>query len=215
MYDLHMRYLERDGRFDASDSTVRGDLLTLESSGDGTRYRIEPEALRQLDGNGQPIEGPLAEHYVLHKTSGMNMDKVKSYIEANNDRFINELFDLIRIPSISAEAARRPDMQRCAEWLAAALVKAGADRAEVMPTEGNPLSMPRRSSTGRPARSSSTAIMMSCRSIRVPSGARIPSSRLCATAASGRAAPMTTRGSCGCTPRPSRRCAPPGHSPAT
>lgn len=34
----------------------------------------------------------------------MNMDKVKSYIEANNDRFINELFDLIRIPSISAEA---------------------------------------------------------------------------------------------------------------
>ena len=33
------------------------------------RYRIEPEALRQLDGNGQPIEGPLAEHYVLHKTS--------------------------------------------------------------------------------------------------------------------------------------------------
>ncbi len=67
------------------------------------------------------------------------MDKVKSYIEANNDRFINELFDLIRIPSISAEAARRPDMQRCAEWLAAALVKAGADRAEVMPTEGNPV----------------------------------------------------------------------------
>ena len=70
MYDLHMRYLERDGRFDASGAyTVRGDLLTLESSGDGTRYRIEPEALRQLDGNGQPIEGPLAEHYVLHKTS--------------------------------------------------------------------------------------------------------------------------------------------------
>lgn len=67
------------------------------------------------------------------------MDKVKSYIEANNDRFINELFDLIRIPSISAEAAHRPDMQRCAEWLAAALVKAGADRAEVMPTEGNPV----------------------------------------------------------------------------
>ncbi len=67
------------------------------------------------------------------------MDKVKNYIEANKDRFINELFDLLRIPSISAESARRPDMQRCAEFLAAALVKAGADRAEVMPTAGNPV----------------------------------------------------------------------------
>ena len=67
------------------------------------------------------------------------MDKAKLYIEANKGRFINELFDLLRIPSISAEAARKPDMQRCAEWLAAALAEAGADRAEVMPTEGNPV----------------------------------------------------------------------------
>ncbi|WP_304952895.1 dipeptidase [uncultured Alistipes sp.] len=67
------------------------------------------------------------------------MDKAKLYIEANKERFINELFDLLRIPSISAEAARKPDMQRCAEWLAAALAEAGADRAEVMPTEGNPV----------------------------------------------------------------------------
>jgi len=67
------------------------------------------------------------------------MDKAKLYIEANKERFINELFDLLRIPSISAEAARKPDMQRCAEWLAAALAEAGDDRAEVMPTEGNPV----------------------------------------------------------------------------
>ena len=67
------------------------------------------------------------------------MDKAKLYIEANKERFINELFDLLRIPSISAEAARKPDMQRCAEWLAAALAEAGADRTEVMPTEGNPV----------------------------------------------------------------------------
>ncbi|MDE5708643.1 MAG: peptidase dimerization domain protein, partial [Alistipes sp.] len=65
------------------------------------------------------------------------MDQVKLYIENNKDRFISELFDLLRIPSISAESAHKPDMQRCAEWLAAALVEAGADRAEVMPTEGN------------------------------------------------------------------------------
>ena len=64
------------------------------------------------------------------------MDKVKSYIEANKERFISELFDLLRIPSISAQSEHKPDMTRCAEWLAAALAKAGT---EVFPTEGNPV----------------------------------------------------------------------------
>ena len=67
------------------------------------------------------------------------MDKVKSYIEVNKERFISELFDLLRIPSISAQSEHKPDMTRCAEWLAAALAKAGADRTEVFPTEGNPV----------------------------------------------------------------------------
>ena len=67
------------------------------------------------------------------------MDKVKLYIDNNKDRFVSELFDLLRIPSISAESEHKPDMQRCAEWLAAALVEAGADRADVMPTAGNPV----------------------------------------------------------------------------
>ena len=67
------------------------------------------------------------------------MNEVKNYIEQNKDRFISELFDLLRIPSISAQSDHKPDMKRCAEWLAAALAKAGADRADVMPTEGNPV----------------------------------------------------------------------------
>lgn len=67
------------------------------------------------------------------------MDQVKVYIEKNKERFISELFDLLRIPSVSAQSERKPDMKRCAEWLAAALVEAGADRAEVMPTDGNPV----------------------------------------------------------------------------
>lgn len=67
------------------------------------------------------------------------MDQVKNYIEANKDRFLNELFDLLRIPSISAQSEHKPDMQRCAEFLAASLLRAGADRAEVMPTAGNPV----------------------------------------------------------------------------
>ena len=67
------------------------------------------------------------------------MQKVQDYITANKERFLEELFDLLRIPSISAQSEHKPDMVRCAEWLAASLVKAGADRAEVMPTDGNPV----------------------------------------------------------------------------
>ena len=67
------------------------------------------------------------------------MEKVQSYIDANKERFLNELFDLLRIPSISAQSEHKGDMVKCAEWLAAALVQAGADRAEVMPTDGNPV----------------------------------------------------------------------------
>ena len=67
------------------------------------------------------------------------MNKAQVYIKENKERFISELLDLLRIPSISAQSERKPDMQRCAEFLAAALVKAGADRADVLPTEGNPV----------------------------------------------------------------------------
>ena len=68
------------------------------------------------------------------------MDKVKKYIDANKERFISELFDHLRASLRSArQSEHRPDMTRCAEWLAAALVKAGADHAEVFPTEGNPV----------------------------------------------------------------------------
>ena len=52
---------------------------------------------------------------------------------------MDELFDLLRIPSISAQSAHKADMVRCAEWLREALLKSGAQKAEVMPTEGNPV----------------------------------------------------------------------------
>lgn len=69
----------------------------------------------------------------------MTMKDVKLYIEKNKDRFLNELFEVLRIPSVSAQSVHKEDMVRCAEHLAAALVEAGADRAEVMPTAGNPV----------------------------------------------------------------------------
>ena len=64
---------------------------------------------------------------------------VQQYIRENGQRFVEELSELLRIPSISAESAHAPDMLRCAEWLCDALLRSGADRAEVMSTDGNPV----------------------------------------------------------------------------
>lgn len=67
------------------------------------------------------------------------MKDIKTYIEANQERFLDELFSLIRIPSISAESEHKDDMVRCANRWKELLIAAGADRAEVMPSAGNPV----------------------------------------------------------------------------
>ena len=67
------------------------------------------------------------------------MDYINKYIEENKERFLDELFGMLRIPSISSIAEHKPDMIKCAEYWKEQLLKAGADKAEVMPTEGNPV----------------------------------------------------------------------------
>ncbi len=67
------------------------------------------------------------------------MKKSNQFVCENRERFLEELFELLRIPSISAQSSHREDMVKTAEWLRASLLKAGADRAEVMPTAGNPV----------------------------------------------------------------------------
>jgi len=67
------------------------------------------------------------------------MQNIKQFIETNQQRFLEELFGLIRIPSISSEEQYKPDMARAAEYWVQMLLKAGADKAEVMPTIGNPV----------------------------------------------------------------------------
>lgn len=64
---------------------------------------------------------------------------IKNYIQENETRFLDELFSLIRIPSISAHPDKKDEMLRCAERWAELLRQAGVDRAEVMPSAGNPL----------------------------------------------------------------------------
>ena len=64
---------------------------------------------------------------------------IKQYIQDNEARMLDELFSLIRIPSISSESAHKEDMILCAERWKELLLAAGADKAEVMPSDGNPM----------------------------------------------------------------------------
>ena len=67
------------------------------------------------------------------------MQAWNDYISANKDRFLNELMDLLRIPSVSADSKYKDDVKRCAEAVKENMLKAGADKAEVMPTPGHPI----------------------------------------------------------------------------
>ena len=67
------------------------------------------------------------------------MDQINRYIEENKQRFLDELFELIRIPSVSAKPEHNPDMIKMAEAIRSSLVAAGADRAEIMETSGQPV----------------------------------------------------------------------------
>lgn len=67
------------------------------------------------------------------------MNTWKEYLEANKDRFLDELLDLLRIPSISARSEHRDDMKRCSEAVQQRLLEAGVDKAEIFQTEGHPV----------------------------------------------------------------------------
>lgn len=63
----------------------------------------------------------------------------KSYIESNRERFLEELFELLRIPSISADSAFSGDVRKCAETVADFLKTAGADNVILEETAGYPI----------------------------------------------------------------------------
>lgn len=63
----------------------------------------------------------------------------EEYIESNKDKFLNELFEILRIPSISADSAYKADVRRCAEYTASKLKEAGADNVSLEETAGNPI----------------------------------------------------------------------------
>ena len=67
------------------------------------------------------------------------MKEIKEYVDANKQRFIDELIELLSIPSVSADPAYRNDVARTAEWVKKSLLTAGVDKAEVLPTKGHPI----------------------------------------------------------------------------
>ena len=67
------------------------------------------------------------------------MNEIQKYIAANEPKIMEDLFSLIRIPSISALPEHHDDMLACAQRWAQLLLEAGADEALVMPSKGNPI----------------------------------------------------------------------------
>ena len=67
------------------------------------------------------------------------MSRTQDFIDQNKDRFLEELSDLLRIPSISADSRHKADVKRAAEFLQAKLTEAGADKSEIFETKGHPI----------------------------------------------------------------------------
>ena len=67
------------------------------------------------------------------------MEHIKNYIDQHKDRFLNELLDLLKIPSVSADSAYAADVIKTAEFVKEKLIAAGADKVEVCPTAGYPI----------------------------------------------------------------------------
>lgn len=67
------------------------------------------------------------------------MEHVQNYIASNKDKFINELFDLLRIPSVSADSKYKKDVQKAADFIRENLIVAGADKVEICQTKGHPI----------------------------------------------------------------------------
>jgi acetylornithine deacetylase/succinyl-diaminopimelate desuccinylase-like protein len=67
------------------------------------------------------------------------MQSIKNYVAQNKKRFLDELFELLRFPSVSADPAYKTEVLKTADFVAQKLIDAGADKVEVCPTAGYPI----------------------------------------------------------------------------
>ena len=121
-----------------------------------------------------------------------------SYARENQKRFLEELKELLRIPSISTMEEHKGDVRKAAEYVAAELKRIGFENVEVIPTNGHPLVYADWLHAPANRRRCVTRTTTFSRPIRSTSGRRLRSSRPSATTISTRAAPSTTKASSGC-----------------
>ncbi len=67
------------------------------------------------------------------------MEKLNQYLESNKERFLEELFELLRIPSVSADPKFSGDVHKAADFVKQKLIEAGADNVAICPTAGFPI----------------------------------------------------------------------------
>ena len=67
------------------------------------------------------------------------MKNVTSYIKTHKNRFVNELIELLKIPSVSADSAHNQDVLNTADFVKRSLEKAGCDKVELCETPGYPI----------------------------------------------------------------------------
>jgi acetylornithine deacetylase/succinyl-diaminopimelate desuccinylase-like protein len=69
----------------------------------------------------------------------MEQNQIQTYLNSNKERFLSELLELLKIPSISAKPEHKPDMEKTAEAVKQRLIEAGADQVEICQTKGHPV----------------------------------------------------------------------------
>jgi acetylornithine deacetylase/succinyl-diaminopimelate desuccinylase-like protein len=67
------------------------------------------------------------------------MEYINNYIKKHKDRFINELIEILKIPSISADPQYKLDVLNCADAVATSIKQAGAENVKICETKGHPI----------------------------------------------------------------------------
>ena len=86
------------------------------------------------------------------------MITIQDFIQSNRERFLSEWASLIRIPSVSCQPEHKADMLRCAEQWKQLLLAAGCQKAEIMPSKGNPFVYAEYSVSNQPSTNSGKRI---------------------------------------------------------
>ena len=67
------------------------------------------------------------------------MEQTQKIIQEGKQQFLNELIELLKIPSVSADSNYDHDTKRCAEWVKSAMDSVGLQNAKIYETAGHPV----------------------------------------------------------------------------